>query len=286
MQGAVYQAARDRLLELPAPGPVPIWTSARIPDSIPLGRLDRGASCVAILEDGRVLVADRAGRVQVLDPTRPGSRPAARDPGDALSGRITAMGALPGGRVVVVDDDATAMVLNMMGRRISVRRAAGFRTSTWALWRPCLGAASLPQATTFGFGIWIDRLRIPSTWAHAALGPAAAVLPAPDGRIVTGSDRLLVWDSDRPGSAPVELGPVEGYVTAVCALPTARIVTLDSDDHVVIWDPAEPSGAPRDLGQLTCREAAMTSTHEGRVVTGGSDGRVWLWDPDSPVVLP
>ena len=126
-----------------------------------------------------------------------------------------------------------------------------------------------------------------------------AMAALPDGRVVTGGDRLfgglgrfggrvLVWDPDAPGTGPVELGRHDSEVAAVAVLPDGRVVTGDGDDtgRVLVWDPDAPETGPVELGRHDSEVAAVAVLPDGRVVTGGGviddTGRVLVWDPDAP----
>ena len=118
---------------------------------------------------------------------------------------------------------------------------------------------------------------------------AAAVLP--DGRVITGGERVLVWDPAEPGTGPVELGRDEDGVAAVAVLPDGRVVTGGRSGRVLVWDPAEPGTGPVELGRDELGVNAVAVLPDGRVVTGGrgervvTDGRgarVLVWDPAEP----
>jgi WD40 repeat protein len=111
-----------------------------------------------------------------------------------------------------------------------------------------------------------------------------------DGRMASGSGsggRVLVWDPDDRGTAPVQLGRHDDGgtamgVTAMAALPDGRIVTGGWDRRVLAWDPDDPGAAPVELGRHDGmvegeRVWAVAVLPDGRVVSAGG-GRVRLWD--------
>jgi WD40 repeat protein len=118
----------------------------------------------------------------------------------------------------------------------------------------------------------------------------------PDGRIATGGDhagaidgsggRVLVWDPDRAGGIPVELGCARFRVEAVAVLPDGRIVTGGSSygrGRVLLWDLDRAGVAPIELGGNEDEVEVVAVLPDGRIVTGGSSfggGRVLVWDPD------
>jgi Trypsin-like peptidase domain/WD domain, G-beta repeat len=113
-------------------------------------------------------------------------------------------------------------------------------------------------------------------------GSVTAVAALPDGRVVSGGrdERVLVWDPSEPGSAPVELGGHENWVNAVAALPDGRVVSGGDDDRVLVWDPSLPGNGPVELGQHYESVTAVAVLPDGRVVSGGdNDLRVLIWNP-------
>jgi WD40 repeat protein len=113
----------------------------------------------------------------------------------------------------------------------------------------------------------------------------------PDGRVVRGEGRVLVWDPADPGAGSAELGRHHGAVTAVAVLPDGRVATGGWDGRVLVWDPADPGAGPAELGRHDdapggCRVEAVAGLPDGRVATGGLDGRVLVWDPADPGAAP
>ena len=102
--------------------------------------------------------------------------------------------------------------------------------------------------------------------------------PRRDGRVVSAGDdgRVLVWDPEAPGTAPVELDGSSALAMAV--LGHSRVVSGD-EGRVLMWDPAAAGAPPVELGRHDGRIFAVAVLADGRVVTGGDDRRVLVWDP-------
>jgi WD40 repeat protein len=135
---------------------------------------------------------------------------------------------------------------------------------------------------------WTTRRASPALILELGLreGGANQMAVLPDGRVVIGGrgGRVLVWDPDEPGNAPVELGRHEGGVAAVAVLPDGRAVTggYIGERGVLVWDPDEPGTEPVELSGHGFGMGVVAVLPDGRVVGGGEDGGVLVWDPDEP----
>jgi WD40 repeat protein len=132
---------------------------------------------------------------------------------------------------------------------------------------------------------------------HVGPVTALAVLPLPDGRVVSGGafdGKLLIWDPAALGADSVELGSQQGWVAALTALPDGRVVSgsgfpresltlpdgavvrSDSDfgsnsafeGRVRVWNPAAPGTDPVELGGHLGKVLALAVLPDGLVVSG------------------
>jgi len=90
--------------------------------------------------------------------------------------------------------------------------------------------------------------------------------------------RVLVWNPDRPGSEPVELGRGEYGVEAVAALADGRIAT--GNGRVLVWDPDRPGSAPVEVSRNEAKVGAVAALPDGRLamIADGCESSV----PPSP----
>ena len=197
---------RSRLESRSGPGQVPRLTTRRASRALSgeLGRQDGGVRALAVLADGRVVTGTWDSRVLVWDPDRPGAAPA------ELSARIDrAHAVLADGRVVTgvlttgcwygtrPRPEADPAELSRP-RRAGVRGGGAGRRA---------GGHRLGRRAGAGLGPGPARER-PGRAGPPPTDAVRAVAVLADGRVVTGGDdrRVLVWDPDRPGTAPAELG--------------------------------------------------------------------------------
>ena len=89
---------------------------------------------------------------------------------------------------------------------------------------------------------------------------------------------MLVWDSSRPGSAPVTLGCQDDVVAAMAVLPDGRVVSGGAHGRVLVWDPARPGGEPIELGRHSGWVNAVVALPHGWVASAGNDRRVLIWN--------
>jgi WD40 repeat protein len=280
-------------------GRVLIW-NPDAPGTLPieLGRLGGWLQAVAVLPDGRIATAAGMGDdlVQVWDPDAPGMPPIELGHRNR-KGKVDAIAVLPDGRIATIgssgrlvwDPDAPSAPVEL-GHRAGIASAVAvlsdgrvvtfendFRTaSTRRQMMVC--DLDAPATSRVKLGHRVE-------WAHAA-----GVLP--DNRIVTAGDdgRVLLWDPDHPGMAPVELGRHEAAwntVYALAVLEDGRIVTAGDgitrpDNRVLLWDADHPGMAPIELVR---HRAAWDAARplgvlgDGRIVTAGEEGRVLVWNP-------
>jgi len=278
--------ARRRLLRLPDPGPVPLWTTRRTSRALSAdvaSRPARKVTAVAVLPGGRVVTGWDDGRVLVWDPKSAGAEPMELGSHDR---GVKALAALPDGRVV----SSGEAVAGGPDRPMKVWDPASARVP-----RPLgahdgsvLGLAALPDGRVVSGGddgrvkVWIRPRRCSWTSAaHKFLVLTVAVLP--DGRVVTGNDdgQVLLWDPSSADAEPVVLGRHDGWVLAVTVLPDGRVVSTGHDGRVNSWDPDVSAALPVEIGRHYAGQNAAAVLPDGRVVTGSDDGRVLLWDPSS-----
>jgi cytochrome c len=196
----------------------------------------------------------RSGRVQMWDPTRPGTTatdlghpPIERDVRD----EVKVMAVLPDGRIATGGGNRGGIF--------------GLGANGWLqVWDP-----SRPDTTPIELG-------------PVYRPQSVAVLP--NGTIATVTfGRIQVWDPARPGAAPTKLGSAPaGGVNVIAVLPDGRIVSDSGGGRIRVWDPARPGAAPAKLGSAPAgRVNAIAVLPDERIVTGGGDktGRVQVWDP-------
>ncbi|WP_222272402.1 trypsin-like serine protease [Modestobacter marinus] len=294
-ENTVVDALRDQLLDLPDPGPIPLWTSHRASPAlaVELGEHAVGVGVVAVLGDGRVVTGSRWDRrVMVWDPARPDATPIALSD---HAGPVRAVAVLGDGRVVTGGNDGRMLVWDPSdpgtGPALPEKRVGSVRAvAVLDDGRIVIGTAD------GGVLVWDPRdgdpaAATPMLGQHGGAVGAVAVLG--DGRVVTGGrkdGRVQVWDPADSGAEPAELGQHAGGVGAVAVLADGRVVSSsESDRRVLMWDPADSGAGPAELGQHAGGVAAVAVLADGRVVTGGMDGQVVVWDPadsgDGPVVL-
>ena len=292
-QADLAAAARDRQRDLPAPGPVPLWTTMhQSPFALELGCHGDWVSAVAVAPDGSVVTSGDDGRVLVWHRDRPGQPEELGCHGDWVS----AVALAPGGAVVTGGHDGRVLVwhrdrpgqpeeLGRHGDGVSAVAVApdgavvtgghDGRVLVWHRDRP----GQPEELGGHGDGVW-------------------AVAVAPDGAVVTSGDDgrvlvwygvwrgqladgwALVWDRRRPRQ-PEELGGHGDGVRAVAVAPDGAVVTGGDDGRVVVWHPDRP-GQPEELGGHGDGVSAVAVAPGGSVVTGGVDGRVLVWHRDRP----
>ncbi len=171
--------------------------------------------------------------------------------------RVTAIAALPDGRVITGDADGRVL-----------------------LWEPVEVARMVMAAPRRQSGSPAIELRRDESGLRGLAVLANGWVAA------AGSDGLRVWDPADPGPPPVDFGRRGGSLRAVAALADGRVVTGGFDGRVLAWDPAEPGAWPASLGGHSDDVGMMAVVADGRVVTtcspGCDDRRVMVWDPDEP----
>ena len=278
--GAVDLAAelRNRLLALPRPALVPEWTTRRVTTAVTaeLPVTDSWVTALAALPDGQVACADFSGRLGVLDLTGPGRGP--RPFGDHP--RVTALAALPGGRVVSMGEGPL---------RIWDPAVPGTAPLSLPGSQNASAVAALPDGrvvSSAGYAlVWDPRAPAEGPVAVADHdGPVMVVAALPDGRVAyAGGGRGLVrvWDPAAGGGhGPVELAGHDGWIRAVAALPDGRVVSAGADTRVLLHDPAAPGRPSTGLG-LHELVAGLAVLSDGRVVSFGG-GLLRVWDPGLP----
>jgi WD40 repeat protein len=283
--------ARDRLVGLGNPCPVPQWTTRRTSRALAaeLGSHDGMVWAVAVLPNGCVVSGGDDGTLRVWDPTAlVGSRGRYRVPGERVDDGVMAPFILSRGH-----ESLRALAVLPDGRVV-----AGGRSGLVQILNPSLDARPLVLGRHDG-----------QVWVVATL---------PDGRVVTGGSDgwIRVWDPAHR-AARVEVGCNLESVWAVAVLPDGRIVASGYRGRVWIWDPtsgADPvelirrprpgsAVSPPDDSPTTVEhsEGAVTREHSrrwpvtigtgrdnsmwalvvlpnGRVVSGGGDGSVQMWE--------
>jgi WD40 repeat protein len=277
-EGRLAADARARLLAMPDPGWIPLWTTRRASRSLSpeLGRHDRWVETVAVLPDGRVVSGGGDEHVRVWDPAVPGASPV--DFG--FRGNIWAVAVLPDGRVVSGGSDRRVLLWDPAVRGGGTVELGRHDGNVRAL-------AVLPDGRVVSGG-GDGRVRI---WdpATAGGGPVElgrhdanviATVVLRDGRIVTGGSnkQVLVWDSATPGVGPVELGRHDGNVRAVADLPDGRVVSGGSDGRLRVWHLVPPKGL-FERESYGGKVQAVAVLPDGRVISGHRDGWVRVWDP-------
>jgi WD40 repeat protein len=256
---------RARLRRQPDADPVPIWTTRRTSPAL-LAEFGHGDSveAVAVLPDGRVVSGGDDGRVLVWDLARSGADPVELGRHDD---EVVAMAVLPDGRLVSGGIDGRVLV--------------------WDPSRPDSDPVELGEHL-YELGEHLYELGEHLYELGEHLYSVNAVAALPDGRVVSGGfdRRVLLWDPDRPGAAPVELGRHDSSVEAVAVLPDGRVVSGGEDRRVLVWDPSRPGADPVELGRHDEWAMAVAVLPDGRVVSGGNEGRVLVWDPSGPGASP
>lgn len=138
--------------------------------------------------------------------------------------------------------------------------------------------------------LWTSRRQHPALAAeiNGQAGWVNAVVLAPDGSVVAGTEdgRIWNWDASTSVSSPVTLGRHDGPVRALAVLPDGRVVSGGHDGRVRLWDLSQPGRDPVDLGQHDGPVRALALHQSGKVVSGGDDARVRVWNPDEPRAAP
>lgn len=107
-----------------------------------------------------------------------------------------------------------------------------------------------------------------------------------DRRVAVGDDdHVLIWDPDRPGSHPIELG---GDRTAPVEVVTAdgRIITAQPEGRPLIRDPARPEVEPEEFGGWRTPGGRSQAPLEvalpgGHVIRSELTGMLLVRDPDA-----
>jgi WD40 repeat protein len=138
--------------------------------------------------------------------------------------------------------------------------------------------------------MWTSRRQHPALAAeiNGQAGWVNAVVLAPDGSVVAGTDdgRIWNWDASTSVSSPVTLGRHDGPVRALAILPDGRVVSGGHDGRVRLWDLTQPGQDPVELGQHDGAVRALAFHQSGKVISGGDDARVRAWNPDEPWAAP
>jgi WD40 repeat protein len=194
---------------------------------------------------------------------------------------ITALAALPDGRVAYADYSGRLQVLDLAAPDAGPR-PLGDHPRASAL-------AALPGGRVVSAGEGPLRIWDPAVPGAAAVSlagseNATSVAALPDGRIVSSALYALVWDPRAPDAGPVAVADHDGPVMVVDALPDGRVVYAGGGvGRVRVWDPAAAGGYGLvELPGHTGWVKAVAALPDGRVVSAGDDKRVLLWDPAAP----
>jgi WD40 repeat protein len=278
----IADAARQRLMSLEDPGPVPWWTMVTSrPPALELGTQEHVGPAAAFPDD-RVVTCGDDGRVLQWDLHNPGrpveiGRQRSWDPGfmaaEALPPRWVVTGGADG-RVLLWDRDtpgADPVVLGHHdGQVTAVRALPGGRVITGGfdgyvrIWDP-----QQPGTDPVELGRWPTRGSM-KVWVTADRQVVIAGFRGP----------MLRWDPEQPGADPVLLG-WRGMTSMVGLLPGDKIVSAEDDGRVLTWDSQKPVTDPIQLGNHGAR-VEILQVFSGRILTGGVDGWVLEWDPGKP----
>jgi WD40 repeat protein len=200
---------------------------------------------------------------------------------DVTDSWVTAVAALPGGRVVCGDFAGQLLILDLTAPD-AAPRPLGDHPRVEAL-------AALPNGWVVSLGEGPLRIWDPAAPGAAVLSfpgseGARSVAALPDGRVVSGAPYALVWDPRAPAVGPVAVADHDGPVMVVATLPDGRVVYAGGGvGRVRVWDPAAAgSHGPVELPGHSGWVKAVAALPDGRVVSAGDDKRVLLWDPAAP----
>jgi WD40 repeat protein len=230
-------------------GTLRLWNPDRIGEMTELntpGTL--GASFVAPLRDGRVVVSTFGDQLWLLDPTAPGNSTRMRGEFSSVSSLIE----LRSKRIVTGHSDGSLLLWDLTSRRILVKLGCLDKS---------IHSKIMPNRTIiFNHDVqFIGGL--------------------PDDRVVSGGfdGRVIVWDPNKPGSG-VELGRHDEPIHSMAVLSNGRIVTGAYDDIIKVWDPeASPDKMMTEIA-FPGKEL-VASPHdlpEVYVASGGPNGLA-LW---------
>ena len=236
-------------------------------------------SCVAELEDGRVVSGAYDMTLRIWDPNT----------GDCVgvleghSSWVSCVAKLADGRIVSGSYDNTLRVWNLETKESRVleghthwvrcvaaladgRIVSGSQDNTLRVWNPDTGEC-------------LSVLR-----GHTSSVTCVAVLS--DGRIVSGSGRffdsddntLRVWNPDT-GESRVLKGHTR-RVRCVAALADGRIVSGSDDNTLRVWNP-NTEECLNVLEGHTNWVDCVAELSDGRIVSGSWDNTLRVWNPDT-----
>jgi WD40 repeat protein len=312
---------RLRLQALSGPNLVPVWTTRKTSRalSVELGRHDDFIRDMALMADGRLVVADN-GHVLIWDPTCPGTAPI--ELGGYGSGVTEVI--LADGGVITVEADGRALVRDPAGPNAN--------RSDFGEWRTPGGRCLIPLESTLPDGrvvrteLGFNRLLVyepdPGYWRGREMDCAVSALAAlPDGRVAIGMEdgSVRIWDAGTFNAWPVEIGRHDDQVSGIVVLPDGRIATGSYDGRIRLWNidmQPSPHGVPGGQGKVpaawitpsrhlitaargtisisdwdtsgphSTSEAyiggslqAMALLRDGRVALAGPGNKVQIWDP-------
>jgi WD40 repeat protein len=241
---------------------------------------------LALSADGHLARGCADGTVEVFDVKHPTSRPLILI---RRGERIHALAFAPDGRLATASIDGVPRVWDL---KRPTAEPLVLKEHGNAIY--CLAVAPDGRLAVSSYDgmvrVWnLDR---PSQPPIAVKQPRTLAMAfAPDGRLVTGGDKVRLWTLNKPAEKPFVLPTHGGNIDALAFARDGHLAIGTRDGKPRVWDPAQPTEEPtvllaNDNRRHGGRLSALASASNDRLVTTSFDGTARIWDLKHPTAEP